>query len=163
MEFAFKLHNVSQIWNLPMSYTRFLKYGICLATTQDFSNMELAFKLHKVSQIWIVYLNYTIFLKCGIYFWITQAFSNVGYVICIWITQGFSNMEFALKYTKFLKCRIGLQITKGFSNAEFAFGIHNISQMWNVSLRVAFCNTFDFLCVLIHIWIKGEVGAVKPV
>ena len=31
------------------------------------------------------------------------------------------------------------------------------------TLRVAFCNTFDFLCVLIHIWIKGEVGAVKPV
>ena len=31
------------------------------------------------------------------------------------------------------------------------------------ALRVAICNTFDFLCVLIHIRIKGEVGAVKPV
>ena len=29
------------------------------------------------------------------------------------------------------------------------------------ALRVAFCNTFYFLCVLIHIWIKGEVGALN--
>ena len=42
-------------------------------------------------------------------------------------------------------------------------GVFHANQIGMNALRVAFCNTFDFLCVLIHIWIKGEVGAVKPV
>ena len=60
---AFKLHNISQMWNLHLNYTRFLKYEIYFLIEQCFSDVEFGFKIQKVSQIWNWSLNYTRFLK----------------------------------------------------------------------------------------------------
>ena len=50
---------------------------------------------------------------------------------------------------------------------HFPIGI--LGQVWNLIVSIPdLCNLITFmqskyLCVLIHIWLKGEVGAVKPV